>query len=107
MIFRFSVTTTARFFTAVRCLVDGRPGAALGFILRYAAFLVAFLDVVGLSFLLVGVFRFITAWHCDTLPRETPPINAESVPDWSSGHRYPVPGTRAVPKITPFDPAKT
>src|SRR5437764_849866 len=85
MIFRLPVSTTARFVSAMRCFVDGCPGSALGFVCWYAAVLVAFLDMVGLSFLLVGVLRFITAWHCDTLHRETSPINAESVPEPTDG----------------------
>src|SRR5436190_18260796 len=101
MIFRRPVSTTARFLAAMRRFVDGCPGSALGFVRRYAAVLVAFLDVVGLSFLFVGVLRFITAWHCDTLRRETPLINAESVPEPTDGSertvadiRWPIPEVR-------------
>ena len=36
------------------------PGAGLGFVLRNAAFLVAFFDVLGLALLLVGILRFIS-----------------------------------------------
>src|SRR5262245_29142767 len=44
-------------------LVDGRPGAPLGFLLADAALLVAFLDVLRLALLAVGVLRFVAARH--------------------------------------------
>jgi hypothetical protein len=43
--------------------VYSRPGAPLGFVLGSAAFLIAFLDVLGLPFLFVRVFGFVTTWH--------------------------------------------
>ena len=39
----------------MRFLVDGRPGASLGFLLVHAAILVTLLDIAGHAFLLVGV----------------------------------------------------
>jgi hypothetical protein len=55
VILGFPVTTAARFFTAMVNLVDSRPGSALCFILRKPTLFVAFLDVLCLAFLLVGV----------------------------------------------------
>lgn len=46
--------------TAAIVLVDGRPGTALRLLFRDAAILIAFGDVIGLAFLLVGVFGFVT-----------------------------------------------
>src|SRR3954469_5961051 len=53
----------AALVAAAGFLVDGRPGAPLGFLRADAALLVAFLDMLGLAFLLVGVARFVTAGH--------------------------------------------
>ncbi len=39
------------------------PRRALSFLFGDAAFLVAFLDVPGLAFLLIGICRLVTAWH--------------------------------------------
>jgi hypothetical protein len=43
--------------------VDRRPRAPFGFLLADAALLVAFLDVLGLALLLVGVSRFVSTRH--------------------------------------------
>jgi hypothetical protein len=43
--------------------IHGSPGASLGFIFRDTAFLVAFLNMPGLSFLFVRVFVFVSSWH--------------------------------------------
>jgi len=57
------VPAAAGFFPTAMNLVDRRPGSPLGFVLRHAALLVTFLYVLGLSFFLVCVFRFVSAWH--------------------------------------------
>jgi hypothetical protein len=46
----------AALFSAVILLVHGRPSDPFGLFGRLAAMLVAFLDVLCLSFLLLGVF---------------------------------------------------
>src|SRR5215469_8596520 len=53
----------AALLAAAAFLVDGRPGAPLGFLVGNAALLVALGDVVGLALLLVGVLRFVAARH--------------------------------------------
>jgi hypothetical protein len=53
----------AAFLAAARFLVDGRPGAPLGFAFRHAAFLVALLDMARLALLLAGVTRFAALRH--------------------------------------------
>src|SRR6266481_8138579 len=53
----------AALVAAAGLLVDGRPCAPLGFLPADAAMLVAFLDVFGLAFLLVGVAGFVAARH--------------------------------------------
>jgi hypothetical protein len=63
MIFRFSVSTAAGLFAAFVDFIHRRPRAALGLFLRQAALFVAFLDVLGLAFLLVGVLRFVASGH--------------------------------------------
>src|SRR5690606_26459695 len=55
--------TRARFLAAAIVLVHRRPGAALGFVLAHALFLVAFLDMLGLALLLVGIGGFIALGH--------------------------------------------
>ena len=54
MIF-LSAATRAALLPAVGLLVYGRPGAPLGFLLRDATVFIAFLDMLSLSLLLVGV----------------------------------------------------
>src|SRR5256885_601067 len=49
----FAITATARFLATMMNGIHRRPSAAFSFILRDATFLVAFLDVSGLSFLFV------------------------------------------------------
>ena len=52
----FGMTTPrAGLVAATAFLVDGGPGTALGFLLGNAAILVAFLDMLGLAFLLFGI----------------------------------------------------
>lgn len=58
-----AVAAAAGFLPATMHLVHCGPGAPLSFLLRHAVRLVTFLYVLGLSFFLVGVFRFVTAWH--------------------------------------------
>jgi len=53
----------AAFLAAAGHLVDGGPGAPLGLVFWDAALFVAFLDVLGLALLLVGVARFVAAGH--------------------------------------------
>jgi hypothetical protein len=53
----------AALVAAAAFLVDGRPGPPLGLMLRHAALFVAVGDMIGLAFLLVGVFRFVAARH--------------------------------------------
>jgi hypothetical protein len=67
----------------VSFLIDGCPGAALSFILGSAAFLVAFLDVLGHALLLVGITGFVSAGHktsisCFSLNREKQPSFQET-----------------------------
>jgi hypothetical protein len=54
MIFGASAAGAA-FLSAVRAFVHGRPSAALGHFFRQAAVFVSFFDVLGLSFLFVGI----------------------------------------------------
>src|SRR5581483_148801 len=63
VIFGFAITSAARFLATVMHRIDGGPGAALGFFLRDATLLVAFLDVLGLTLLFVCVFVFVASWH--------------------------------------------
>ena len=56
----------AGLLAAAVVLVDGCPGPALGLLLGHAALLVAFGDVIGLAFLLVGVFGLVAARHGTT-----------------------------------------
>lgn len=51
------------FFSTPVLLVDGRPCAFLGFFPGNAIVAVAFLDVLGLALLLVGVSGFVSSWH--------------------------------------------
>jgi hypothetical protein len=53
----------SRLFSAARNCIDRCPGAARGFLCRYAAALVTFLDVPSLPLLLFGVFGFVASWH--------------------------------------------
>jgi hypothetical protein len=54
---------TAGLLSAASHIVDGGPGTALGFVLADTALLIAFLDVLGLAFLLAGVFRLVATGH--------------------------------------------
>jgi hypothetical protein len=62
MVFHSAAAGTAP-LSAVGHLVDGGPGAAFGFFGRQAAGFVAFLDVLGLALLFVGVTGFVAARH--------------------------------------------
>src|SRR4051812_35767784 len=44
--------------------VHRSPGAPFGFLVGNTAALVTFLDVLGLTLLLVGVSAFVASWHC-------------------------------------------
>src|ERR1700733_12545958 len=63
MVFRLATTASA-LLAAASFLVHGGPGTPLSFVLRNAATLVTFLDVLGLSFLLLDVSRFVATGHC-------------------------------------------
>jgi hypothetical protein len=63
MILGFAESAAAGFFAAFVNLVDGCPGAALGFLHGQAAFFVPFLDVLGLAVLFVGVLGLIATGH--------------------------------------------
>src|SRR5205085_3383585 len=54
----------ATLLAAARFFVHRRPSAALGLFLRHTAILVAFLDVLGFTFLFVRVCPFIPSRHC-------------------------------------------
>jgi hypothetical protein len=56
-------TTRATLFSAVGFLVDGRPSATLGFLLRNAAMLITFFDVLGLPLLFSRVTRLVATRH--------------------------------------------
>jgi hypothetical protein len=49
----------SRLLAAARLLVDGRPGATLGFLVAGPALLVALLDMLGLALLLVRVAALV------------------------------------------------
>src|SRR3954468_1285775 len=63
VILAFVVSPAARLFTPMMDRVDGRPGAAFGFVLRDATLLVSFFDVTRLAFLFVCIFVFVTSRH--------------------------------------------
>src|SRR4051812_27356191 len=63
VVFRFAVTAASGFFPTPVDLVHCRPRAALRFLVRYAATLIALFDVLLLPLLFVRVFRFVSAWH--------------------------------------------
>jgi hypothetical protein len=56
-------SAAARFVTAFRFPIHGRPGSASRFGFRNAAFLIAFRDMFRFAFLFVGVTRLISARH--------------------------------------------
>jgi hypothetical protein len=49
-------------------LIDRGPSPPLGFAATYAASLVAFLNMLRLTFLFVGVTGFISSWHNSFIP---------------------------------------
>src|SRR6185436_8995238 len=55
----------AALLAAAALLVDGRPGAPLGFLVRHAGGLVALGDVIGLAVLLIGVLGFAAPGPAD------------------------------------------
>jgi hypothetical protein len=59
-------TSGAGDFTATRFLVYGGPGASLCLFLPEATILVALLDMLSLTFLLVGIAALVSAWHGGT-----------------------------------------
>ena len=90
MVFFPPMTATTRFLPATMNLVDGRPGPALGLLLRYAAGLVALFYVLSLSLFLVGVFGFVSAWHFALLLEtkngaDSVPVGLSSADRW---HHY-------------------
>jgi hypothetical protein len=99
MVLRFSSAGTG-LLAAVGFLVDGRPGAALSFILGRATLFVAFLDVFGHTLLFVGIAGLISAWH-ETLhqlvfsePREIVVVPIKKPQAW---HRKPIALAPAAP----------
>src|SRR6266550_3954431 len=80
VILAFAATAASGFFPATVNLVDSGPGPTLGLAIRNPATLVAFLYVLSLPLLLVGVLGFVSAWHrflpvdsgngADTVPRD-------------------------------------
>ena len=58
---------------AARHLVLGRPGAPLRFFLGDATLLVALLDMLGLTFLLIAVGGFVTSGHGRSFPARFAP----------------------------------
>src|SRR5271165_4702091 len=66
---RFPSFGSACFLPAAVVLVDGGPGSSFGLLLRNAATLIAFRNVVGFALLLIRVFRFVAAWHACLLLR--------------------------------------
>src|ERR1700756_4520988 len=59
----FRPATGAALVPAVGFFVHSRPGAPFGLLLRNAAVLVAFLDVLGLALLLLSVTGLVAAGH--------------------------------------------
>src|ERR1700733_14661712 len=62
MVFLHS-TPAAAFLAAAGFLVHGCPGTPFCFVVCDPTVLIAFLDVLSLPFLLVGVRRFVASWH--------------------------------------------
>src|SRR5579863_608456 len=60
---RLAAPRPAGALPAAVVLVHRRPGATFGFLLRNAAVLITFLDMLCLALLLPGVFRLVAAWH--------------------------------------------
>jgi len=51
------------FLSAAAFLIDCGPGTAFSLVVRDSAFLVTFFNVLGLTFLFVGIFVLIASWH--------------------------------------------
>jgi len=64
-----SAATRAALLPTVGFFVHGCPGAPFGFLLRNPAVLIAFLDMLSLSLLLVGVTGLVATRH------DTPPVD--------------------------------
>jgi hypothetical protein len=58
-----TLTAATGSLTAAVVFVHCRPGATLGFLVWHPAVFVAFCNMIRLAFLLLGVFRFVSAWH--------------------------------------------
>src|SRR6185369_12581364 len=63
VVHRLTSPRTTGLLGAARHFIHRGPCAAFGFTVRNPAPFVAFFDVLCLPFLLVGIFRFIAAWH--------------------------------------------
>src|SRR5439155_25460942 len=66
-------TAGATFASTAGHLVLSRPGAPLRLFLRDAALLVSLLDVLSLTFLLIGVCGFVAAGHGGSFPARLAP----------------------------------
>ena len=89
MVFFPPMTATTRFLPATMNLVDGSPRPPLSFLLRDAAGLIALFYVLRLSFFLVGVFGFVSAWHFALLlgiknGADTVPVGLSSPDRWQA-----------------------
>jgi len=60
---RIKQTLPVLLLAAAVLLVDRCPGDFFGLLLRDTLFLVALFNVLGLSFLLIGIAGFVSAWH--------------------------------------------
>jgi len=67
-------------FSTAGHFVDRCPGATTGFLRFYTAVFVAFLNVFGLSLLLVGITGFVASWHNLFLGLHSPPLSARIMP---------------------------
>jgi hypothetical protein len=76
VVFGLAVTAAAGLLAAAVDLVDGCPGAPFSFVGGEAAFLVAFLDMLSLAFLVVGVFALVAARHGTSVGRPKSKRNA-------------------------------
>ncbi len=71
----------AGFLAATALLVDGSPGAGLGLLLGNATVFVAFLNVLSLALLFVGIGGFVTLGHgtCGEVSRILHSVGAAGV----------------------------
>jgi hypothetical protein len=70
-------STRAAFLATVSFFIHRSPSTSFGLVVRNAALLVAFLDVLGHSLLLAAVAGFISTRHCD-LPLIRRPLSRNS-----------------------------